>query len=178
MYVVYFQAKLLRRVHTCLQVALHPPNHCVKKAWSCVESDQEAYHLKKTRKYKIRFKENVLQPSRQTGHKIHMKMITMIGNLEIPAAWWFVCLCTAICCESTPYCDLCCSYGTGQAQKCDHDRFLQSLKHGRHSIGRMLKQKQNKNFITFNETGKETAFQCCVMLQLLIMENKIIECKT
>ena len=57
LYVVYIQVKLLRRVHTCLQVALHPLNHCGKKAWSCVESDQEAYHLKKTRKYKIRFKE-------------------------------------------------------------------------------------------------------------------------
>lgn len=81
-------------------------------------------------------------------------MIKTIGNLEIPAAWWFVCQCTAICCESTPYCDLCCSYGTGQAQKCDHDRFLQSLKHGRHSIGRMLKPKKKRNFITFNETGR------------------------
>ena len=104
---------------------------------------------KENKKIQNKIQRNVLHPSRQTGHKIHMKIIQTIGNLEIPAAWWFVCLCTAICCESTPYCDLCCSYGTGQAQKCDHDRFLQSLKRGRHNIGRMLKPK--KNFITFNE---------------------------
>ena len=134
-----------------------------------MESDQEAYHLKKTRKYKIRFKENVLLPSTQTGHKIHTKMITMIGNLEIPAAWWFVCLCTAIYCESTPYCDLCCSYGTGQAQKCDHDLFLQSLKHGRHSTGRKLKPKKKTEILSLLMKQEK---------RQLIMENKTIERKT
>ena len=41
----------------------------------------------------------------------------------------------------------------------------------------MLKPKTNRNFITFNETGKEAAFQCGVMLQLLIMENKELKGK-
>lgn len=70
--------------------------------------------------------------------------------LETPAAWWFVCLCTVTCCESTPCCGLCYSYGIVLVQKYDHDLSPLSLKHGKHNTGRMLWiRKQTASFKSY-----------------------------
>ena len=82
---------------------------------------------------------NIFLITVHTSTQLFTTIVQEIGiYLETPAAWWFVCLCTVTCCEPTPCCGLCYSYGIGQVPKYDRDLSPLSLKHGKHNTGRML----------------------------------------